>query len=216
MRLLNLGMYDLGGMLFGSAGMVEYAFSVTNGTVSSVAYDGGNSNSDLGKVIRLAITPMTGFTLGGAYAWGAYLDESAAPALPQGDLNTYVQKAVEFDLEFSRGHFVLFGEGVYNTWPVPLETRTEHFDVFGYYLEGKYTLLPRLYVALRVGGLRFGNVLLGADVRPWDYDVTEWEAGVGYFLDRDVVVKLVRRETRIQGGSMPKDNLTVLQLAVAY
>jgi hypothetical protein len=216
MRLLNLGMYDLGAMLFGSAGMVEYAFSVTNGTISSISYDGGSSNRDLGKVIRLAITPMTGLTLGGAYAWGAYLDESGSPVVPDGDVNTYVQKAAEFDLEFSRGHFVFYGEGVYNTWPVPLQTRKEHFDVFGYYLEGKYTLLPRLYAALRVGGLYFGKVLLGSGVRTWDYDVTEWEGGLGYFLERDVVVKVVRRESRIQGGSMPKDNLTVLQLAVAY
>jgi hypothetical protein len=214
MRLLDQGLYDLGAMVSGSVGIVDYAFSVTNGTISTASYGNTNSNSDIGKIIRLAVTPMTGLTLGGAYAWGAYLEESD-PGSPH-NVNAYVQKAVEFDVAFSRGHFIFYGEGVYNTWPVPLQTRDEKLSVFGYYLEGKYTFLPRLYGALRVGGLRFGDAHLESADQPWDYSVTEWEGGLGYFLDRDVVVKLVRRETRIQGGSKPKDNLTVLQLVVAY
>ena len=216
MRLLNLGMYDLGVMVSGSSGILDYAVSVTNGTVSSVSYDGGSSNSDLGKIIRLAITPATGLTIGGAYAWGAYLDDSGLYAPVDGDVNAYVQKAAEVDCEFSRGHFVFFGEGVYSSWPAPLEYRTENLEAFGFTLEGKYTLLPRLYAALRIGGLYFGDVRLAGEIRPWDYDVTEFEGGFGYFLDRNVLLKLVRRETRIQGGERPKDALTVLQLAVSY
>jgi hypothetical protein len=76
--------------------------------------------------------------------------------------------------------------------------------------------VPRLYVALRASGLEFNHVLLGAQEQPWDYAVTEWEGGIGFFIDRDVLVKLVRRETRIHGGTHPKDNLSVLQLVVAY
>jgi hypothetical protein len=71
-------------------------------------------------------------------------------------------------------------------------------------------------VALRVSGIRFGSVLLASENKAWDDDVTEWEGGAGYFLDRNVLLKLVRRETRIQGVTVPKDHLTVLQLAVSY
>jgi hypothetical protein len=216
MRLLDGGMYDLGVMLFGSVGILDYAFAVTSGTISATAYGGGNSNSDLGKVVRLAVTPMTGFTIGGAYSWGAYLDESSTPLPGTIDVNTYNERAAEVDIEYSRGHIVLYGEGVYGTWQVPLETHNDEFKALGFYLEGKYTVLPRVYIALRLSGLHFGEALLGGSQQPWDYDVTEWEGGLGYFLDRDVLLKLVRRETRIHGGSMPKDNLTVLQLTVAY
>jgi hypothetical protein len=216
MRLLNGGMYDLGVMLFGSVGIVDYALAVTNGTISETAYSGGNSNSDLGKVIRLAITPIAGFTIGGAYAWGAYLEETNNPLPRTIDVNAYNERAAEVDVEYSWGHMVLYGEGVYSTWQVPLETHDDEFKALGFYLEGKYTVLPRLYVALRLSGLHFGDALLGGSQQPWDSDVTEWEGGLGYFLDRDVLLKLVRRETRIHGGSMPKDNLTVLQLAVSY
>jgi hypothetical protein len=214
MRLLDLGLYDVGAMLSGSFDVIDYAFAVTSGTISTSSYGTENSNSGVGQIFRLGITPMTGLTIGAAYAWGPYLAEPSYP-IPD-NVNTYTQKAMELDFEFSRGHAVLSGEAVYNTWPVPLGTRDEDFTVLGYNVEGKYTLMPRVYVALRVGGLRFGRLLLGQTEQPWDYDVNEWEAGVGYFLERDVLFKLVRRETRIHGGTTPKDNLTVFQLAVAY
>ncbi len=216
MRLLDGGMYDLGAMVSGSAGIVDYALAVTSGTVSATTYGGGNTNSDVGKILRLAVTPFTGLTVGGAYAWGAYLEEySTAPTRPV-DVNTYNQRAAEVDVEFSRGHLVTYAEGVTSTWAVPLDTRDEQLKALGYSMEAKYTIIPRLHAALRLSGLHFGSALLGGTEQPWDYDVTEWEGGVGYFLDRDVLLKLVRRETRIHGGSFPKDNLTVLQLAIAF
>jgi hypothetical protein len=215
MRLLEGGMYDLGVMLFGSAGIVDYAFALSSGTISKSAY-GGNTAGDLGKVLRMAVTPAAGFTIGGSFAWGAYLEEPAA-VLPRAiDVHSYNERAAELDIEYSCGHLVFYGEGVSGAWQVPLATRDEEFKILGFYLEGKYTIMPRLYAALRLSGLRFGNVLLQGADQPWDADVTEWEGGFGYFLDRDVLVKLVRRETRLSGPAMPKDNLTVLQLVVAY
>lgn len=216
MRLLDLGLYDLGGVLFGSWGIVDYAVAVTNGTISTTSYSGEVSNSDVAKVIRLAVTPMTGLTIGAAYTWGAYLEEPTSPPPGTVNVNSYKQKAAEIDVEFSRGHAVLYGQAVYNIWPVPFDTGNENLNVLGYYLEGKFTVIPRLYLALRFSGLQFGHATLGNSTGPWDYDVTEWEGGAGYFAERDVLIKLVRRETRIHGGSWPKDNLTVLQLTVAY
>ncbi len=216
MRLLDLGMYGLGAMVYGTQGPLEYAFSVTSGTVSSTSYQSPNSAEGLGKVIRLAVTPWTGFTVGGAYAWGGYLvDQYGSPAA-YSPLDGYIQKSAEVDVEFSRGHFVFYGEGVCAFWPFPVGSRDETFKVLGYYCEGKYTILPRFYLALRVSGLQFGNAVLATLDRPWDDNVTEWEGGLGYFVDRNVLLKLVRRETRFQGGTFPKDNLTVLQLAVSY
>jgi hypothetical protein len=215
MRLLDLGMYHPGAMVFGSAGILDYAFAVTTGTVSTSSYSSDNYNSDLGKVARLALTPVTGLTIGGAYSWGAYMQ--AAYAIPGNEsVNSYTEKAAEVDLEFSRGYAVLYGEAVYSMFNVPLTTGDQDLKVLGYYVEGKYTIVPRLYAALRVSGLEFGKTLIGGIQQPWDYNLVEWEGGLGYFLDRDVLLKAVRRETRTRGGSGPKDNLTVLQLVVAY
>jgi hypothetical protein len=216
MRVLDMGIYDLGMMVSGSAGILDYAFALSTGTVSAATYGLGNSNGDMNKIFRLAVTPMAGLTLGAAYAWGAYLDELNSMPTQAIDFNTYIQKSLEFDFDYSRGHLVLNGEGVYTEYPVPLETGDEIFKVFGYNVEARYTLVPRFSIALRIGGLRFGNALLGSMVQPWDYDVDELEGGLGYFLDRDVLCKLVRRETRTSGGTRPKDSLTALQFVVAF
>ena len=217
MRLLDQGMYDVGGMLYGSFDVLDYAVALTNGTISSTSYDGsGNTNNGFGTTARIAVTPMAGLTLGGAYAGGEYLAGSSLPTRRPIDVDGYKQQALEVDLEFSRGHAVVSAEGVSSTWKVPMADRDINLGVLGYYVEGKYTVLPRLYVALRANGLHFEKVELGNAVQPWDYDVTEWEGGLGYFLDKDVLLKFVRRETRIRGGTFPKDFLTVFQLVVAY
>ena len=215
MRLLDLGMYHTGVMVFGSAGIVDYALALTTGTVSTTSYSTDNYSSDLGKTVRLAVTPFTGLTVGAAYDWGAYLQ--SAYLLPGGeDVSAYKERAAEADMEFSRGHAVFFAEAVEAAFTVPLTTGDSDLRLLGYYAEGKYTLMPRLYAALRVSGLTFGNATLGASTGPWDYDMIEWEGGLGYFIDRDVLLKAVRRETRTRGGTSPKDNLTALQLVVAY
>ncbi len=216
MRLLDLGVYDLGAMISGSFGNLDYAFALSSGTVSATSYGSQNSNSDLGKLFRLAVTPMTGLTIGASYSWGAYLEEPDPSPPRTVDVNTYQQHSAEIDVEFSRGHLVVNGQAVYTTWSVPLESRDENLSLFGYYLDVKYTLLPGLYVALRSSGLRFADALLEGINQPWDYNVTEWEGALGYFIDRDVLLKLVRGETRTFGGSNPKDNFTALQLAVAF
>lgn len=216
MPLLDGGIYDLGAMLFGSWGILDYMVAASSGTISATTYGGQNSNSDVGTVARLSVTPFTGLSLGAAYAQGAYLDESPTPAPQKVDVNNYHQQAAELDLEFSRGHIVVNGEAAFNRWPVPLPAGDQNLDIFGYYVEGKYTLLPRLYVALRMSGLQFSQATLDQLEQRWDYNVEEWEGGVGYFVDRDVLLKCVRRETRTYGGTNPKDGLTVLQLVVAY
>ncbi len=218
MPLLSGGLYDLGAMVDGSAGVIGYAFALTSGTVSSTsAYGSANFNSDPGKTVRIAAVPFTGLIIGAAYSWGGYLEEyDAPPGTDQINPADYQQKAAEADLEFSRGHLVLDGEAVYSSWQVPLYNRDEEFRLFGYYLEGKFTVMPRLYLALRVSGLQFGKAELGHVLQRWDSNVTEWEGGAGYFLDKDVLLKIVRRETRTYGGTSPRDNLTVVQLVVAY
>jgi hypothetical protein len=215
MKMLDGYLYDYGAMVSGTEGILDYAFAIQTGTVSVTSYDSPNSNSDFGKILRLSVTPFTGFTLGAGYAWGAYIDDSYRVTRAI-DVNTYVQHTVEADVDFSIGYLQLNAQGVFSTWPVPFETRDQDLSAFGYYVEAKYTIMPRLFAAGRVNGLVFQNATVSGTDAPWDYNVTEWEGGVGYFLDRDVVMKLIRRETRTYGTSAPKDHLTVIQIAVAY
>lgn len=216
MRLIDLGVYDLGAMVFGEAGRLHYAAAVANGTISATYNRGLNSNNDFNKIIRLAYTPMMGLTIGAAGSFTAYLPSEGKSFPRTKSAGDYFQRIGEVDLEFSRGHFIFYGQGVYSEWDVPLETEDAKLSVIGYYAEAKYTWVPRFYTAARVSGLRFSQLDFDGSSRRWDYDMFEAEAGIGYFIDRNAVVKLVRRETRTLGITDPHDNLTVLQFAVAF
>lgn len=216
MRLLDGGIYDIGAMIYGAAGIFTYALALSNGTVSTAAYGNENTNDNFGTILRIAMTPVTGMTVGAAYSWGDYLYDQGQSSPRYEGPSGYLQRDGEVDLAFSRGHFVFYGEGVRGLWRVPLSAGDETLGAYGYYLEGKYTFVPRFYGAVRVSGLSFDDVQLAGLQQRWDFNVTEWEGGVGYFIERNVVGKVVRRETRISGGSRPKDNLTALQLAVQF
>jgi hypothetical protein len=216
MRLLDLGMYDIGAMVYGDLGRLHYALAGSNGTISS-SYGGHlNSNTDFNKIVRLAYTPMMGLTFGASAAMGPYLVNSVKPLPRNEGSNHYQQLIGEADLEFSRGRFLLNGEGVYSQWTVPFENADTKLSAIGYYGEAKYTWFPRFYTAARVSGLIFSHLTVG-DISPrWDNNMLEVEAGIGYHLDRNTIIKVVRRETRTLEVTAPRDNLTVIQLAVAY
>ena len=216
LSLLDAGMYDIGAEVYGAWGIFTYALAVENGTVSTPAYGNQNSNNDVGKILRCTATPLMGLTIVAGITEGAYLNDAYNSAASGADFSRYRQRAGELDVAFSTGHLVLYGEGVYGSWDVEFADRDETLGMFGYYGEGKYALSPRLYVALRMNGLVFQKVRLGGIDQRWDYNVNEWEGGFGYYLDRDVLLKAVRRETRTYGGSRPKDYLTVAQLAVLF
>ena len=217
MRLLDYGIYDLGAMLYGDVGPLHYAVAGSNGTISSAAYHQLNQNDDFNKIVRLAYTPMMGLTVGASAAMGAYLADGGKP-LPRVETtsNHYQQLIGEADIEFSRDRFILNGEGVYSQWTVPFENEDTKLSVIGYYAEAKYTWFPRFYTAARVGGLLFSRITVGATDPRWDNNVFEVEAGIGYHLDRNTILKLVRRETRTPEVTGTRDNLTVLQLAVSF
>ena len=214
LRLLDGGIYDIGAMAYGSFDIFTYALAVSNGTVSTADYSTENLKNEFGKIARITVTPFAGLTIGGGYAWGSYIPSALSSSTE--DVTEYDQRDGELDISFSRGHLVFNGEIVRGVWETPVGNTTVDLGVWGYYAEAKYTLLPRLYAALRVNGLQFDIVQFGSYAERWDDNVAEVEAGLGYFIERNVLLKLVRRETRTYGGTYPKDNLTVGELAVSF
>ena len=216
MRLLDMGIYDIGAMVYGDIGMLHYAVAGSDGTISSSANYQLNQNADFNKILRLALTPMMGLTIGASAAMSAYLIDGGKP-LPRDETSDHYQQLIgEADLEFARDMLLFNGEAVYSQWTVPFENADTKISVIGYYAEAKYTWFPRFYTAARVSGLIFSKLDLGGTNPRWDNNVFEVEAGIGVHIDRNVLVKLVRRETRTPEVTGTRDNLTVLQLAVAF
>ncbi len=231
MRLLDLGLYDLGAKLYGSLSIFDLSVAVINGMMSSTTEYSSNYSSvglnrtgGLGKVVRLAATPTTGLTLGASYAVGPFLRQNTS-AVVEYNAADALQKIVEGDLNFSRGYFSLYGEAFYNIWEVGNFLQAD-LKAFGYSLEGKYALTPRFSVAARAGGITFNDVALSIYESgglylpfsgPWDRDVFRLEGALGYRLDRAALVKAVYQWNRTYNDLRdPHDNLLAVQFVVGF
>lgn len=128
MRLLDLGINDLGAMVFGDAGKVHCAVAAANGTVSSTTVSAENEDSDFNKILRVAYTPITGLTVGALAAMSAYLGGNAR-SLPRDMGRSHYQQMVgEFDVEFNRDKLMFNSEAVHSRWTVPFEN--EDIDIW--------------------------------------------------------------------------------------
>ena len=82
--------------------------------------------------------------------------------------------------------------------------------------EVRYKIRPGLYAAARVGHLAFGTIDGSAGPAGWDADVTRVEAGLGYSIIRNVLVKAVYQYNRRDSTHLPSLSLGAAQLVVRF
>jgi hypothetical protein len=70
--------------------------------------------------------------------------------------------------------------------------------------EGRYKLAPGFYVAARFDRLGFSEITGTQATLPWDAPVTRVEAGVGYSLQRNLLLKASVQENRRDGGRLKR------------
>jgi hypothetical protein len=191
---------------------VEVAGAVTNGTLSSPRVSDDNRGKQLSG--RVAVTPAVGLVLGASAARGAWLSRTVAPD------SAPAQQSFGGDAEYSRDHWIVRGEIVWSRWNFPLPlgpSQASSLDALGSFLEGRYRLTPRISLAARVDRLGFSELrgnALGANGLPWDAPVKRVEAGVGYYLQRNLVVRATAQGNWRAGGR--DRNRTYLSGQLAY
>jgi hypothetical protein len=124
------------------------------------------------------------------------------------------QSAVGLDGEFERGRVVVRAEVVRNTWHAPLASAPSGriaLAVTGGYVEGRYRPFAGFHVALRVDRLAFENIPTGNGPRPWEADVFRVEAGGGYALARQIMVKGTYQYNQRDGGRVRRAHLGAVQ-----
>ncbi len=218
MPVLDRGIYETGVMIFGSIGIVDYFAVLMNGTVSNTGSYGNslNVNNNLGKLFRVAVTPLFGLTIGGSFSWGSYLSENTDTYLPyDASAGDYRQYIGSIDLEYSRGHLRFFTQALYNSWEYPFST-TKNLDVFGYYAEVKYTFRPRWFVAARMNQMLFSDITADGIDQQWDHDVLQVEGGLGFAIDRNTLAKAVFKETVLYGPERISNSMFALQLVTNF
>ncbi len=187
---------------------VNVSVALTNGTLS----DPHTRDNNGGKQIsgRVQWQPTAAFTLGGSAAYGSYLADAALANSTLQLVGGSSQQALGIDTEYSRDHWVVRSEVIWNRWQVP--TLTQTLDSASAFVEGRYKFLPGLFAAARLDRLSFSRLSTPAQNRTWDAPVSRIEAGVGYYLRSNFLAKGAYQHNWRDGGQVRRRDLLAAQL----
>ncbi|MEO6213962.1 MAG: hypothetical protein ABIP65_10080 [Vicinamibacterales bacterium] len=179
----------------------EMALAVTTGTLSSPRVSDDNDGKQISA--RVAVRPVTGLSLGASAARGGWLSRT----VPTLDAHRrYTQTAAGADAEYSRDHWLIRGEMVWSRWRLPFSAvpvEGPSVEALASWIEGRYRVSPRWYVAGRADRLGFSRVtstIAGRPPTPWDAPVVRIETGFGYYLRRNVIARASLQWNDRDGG----------------
>ena len=204
--------WDTGVQARWKTGPIELSGAVTNGTLSHPVVSDDNAGKQISG--RVALTPTVGFVVGVSAARGAWLARRIPSTTSKPPLN-----ALGADIEYSRDHWIARGELVWTKWtlPVPLgPAQTTSVAAFASWAEARYRITPRIYIAGRADRLGFSELsgsTPGLAPLPWDAPVTRVEAGLGYYLQRNVVLRGTVQSNFREAGRVSSRTFFSAQLA---
>ncbi|PYQ09475.1 MAG: hypothetical protein DMF83_03205 [Acidobacteria bacterium] len=119
-------------------------------------------------------------------------------------------------------HLALHAELAGNRWQSPKITdghgAAEDLKTLGWYVEGRYTVKPGLFAALRYDRIDYGDIDDGTGTGrkvPWNYDVHLWEYGIGYYLTDRIIGKIVRQDYR-SSGEPASEHFWAVQVSASF
>jgi hypothetical protein len=218
--LVNAFRWDTGVQAHATVGIVSATAAVTTGTVSNPLFSDDNQGRQLAG--RLELRPVAGLIVGTSGARGAFVGQAAArAALGESGDAEFMQTAWGGDAEYSRDHYLLRVETIVSRWQMPIAAFTPAGQVavqsplsaLSVSLEGRYKVRPGLYVASRYDHLAFSDESGAAGPLPWDAPVTRIEAGVGYSIQRNLLLKVSVQDNHREGGVLqPVSHIIAAQL----
>jgi hypothetical protein len=179
---------------------LDAAVAVTQGTLANPLLVDDNGRAQVSGRIASQVTPA--FRLGASGAHGLFLsDDVPRDGRPGGD-----QTSFGADAEYSIGRWLVRGEAIWTQWSVPYVTvppEGPRISARAGWIESRYRITPRLYVAARVDALGFSHVTGPSRSEhrdTWDAGVRRVEAGAGYSLLRQLMIRGVVQVNQRDGG----------------
>jgi hypothetical protein len=198
--------WDTGVQVRWAGERVKVAAAVTQGTLSNPRVRDDNSGKQVSG--RVEVQPVLGLILGASAARGDYLSRDAMAALPAAARGgSRAQQAFGLDLEFSHGHWLLRGEAIASRWAIPALQQPyvpSPLRAWGTFVEVRRKLRPGLFAAARFDHVGFSRVTTppgygDSATTTWDAPVSRVEAGAGYSLRRNLVLKAAVQQNWRQG-----------------
>ncbi len=183
--------------------------ALTNGTTSDPRTRDNNGGKQIAG--RLQWRPSAALALGGSAARGVYVADAALTnaTLLAGSTGA-TQQALGADAEYSRDHWMVRGELIWNRWQVP--TLTRPLDATSAFAEGRYKISPGVFVASRIDRLSFSDLTGSFGTQTWDAPVTRLETGVGYYIRRNLLAKGAYQHNWRNGGRITSRGLFAAQV----
>lgn len=210
-------LYGVGGMVFGTWDRLTYSFAVMNTAPGSWVfqwplYAGDFRNPNY--YLHLSYAVDASLSVGTSLSRGPY-DRNDASGIPPGhDTGDFPQTLAGVDLQYAIGNVELFAEAYWTRFKTPL---TDDLDLWSWYVEGKYKILPGLFGCVRLAQTQYGNIDDAAEVsHQWARNLVRVEFGGGYFFTRNFFTKLTMQLNYTMGGREPHDNLLLWQTGLTF
>ena len=206
--LITAFRWDTGAQVRVGGPPLNVTVALTNGTLSDPHTRDNNSGKQVAA--RVQWQAVTGLTIGGSATHGAYVADRALAAATLLTGSGTSQRALGVDAEYSRDHWLVRGEAIWNQWQVP--TLSQSLRASSLFLEGRYKIVPGLFVAGRLDRLDFSRLASPVSTRTWDAPVTRMETGLGYYVRRNLLAKVAYQHNWRDGGAIRSRGLLAAQL----
>jgi hypothetical protein len=198
---------------------LQGAVAVTSGTLSNPRLHDDNDGRQWSG--RLAWKPVVGLVVGVSGARGAFVDRAIVDAYePVLGPHDYTQQAIGVDGEYSRGYWIVRGEAIRSSWTLPKINAPfiEHpVAATATYVESRYRIGPRVFVAARGDRLSFSTVtgqrLFEGAPTSWEAPVTRLEGGGGVYLQRNFTVRAIVQHDWRDGGRVHERTYVSAQIS---
>ena len=182
--------------------------AVTTGTLANPLVRDDNAGKQVSA--RVEVTPATGLIVGVSAATGPYVSDRALDDLPSPAGRSIRQNALGVDVEYSRGFWLVRGETILSAWDMPTVDQPfidDPLRSYGVSVEAQYKIGPGFFAGGRYDYLGFSKItgtLFDGEPTTWDVPVTRIEVGGGYYIMRNVTVKLAYQHNWRDGGPLDR------------
>ncbi len=201
-----------------SSGRFRATAALTRGGIASGRSRSSSTGWQLSSRVQARAGPA--LALGVSAAHGPYVERDARALLATAVANRAPREtAIGFDAEYSMGYWVVRAETILSRRTVPAFTSPYlSGPLWARWLgaEGRYKLLPGLYVAARLERLWFSRVTGSASSEAWDAAVTRAEAGGGYSVTRNLTAKVTYQWNDRDARWYPRQRLVSAQVVLWF